>query len=315
MPVTDADIQDLDAYTGHQVRPATRRVYQFAWRGWEEWAKAKDETALPGRGIAFAVYLKELAETKSDLTGAFLSISSLKQAVSAVRWMHGQHNHPSPTDHAKVREVMATVKAQRPPEPEQSAPIDDAVIADIRRTACIPRQYPQRPESPATALKRGLRDIALASVASYAGLRVGEVARLRWEHVHEHPNGSAAVYVLPGKTKKSRTVFVPPHVVADLEQIRNGASDGDPVFCTRKGRGAPEKTLARWLKDAIARTGRDETEYSFHGCRVASGQRLQLNGAPGAVVNLHHGWESDTMRQYYAREIHAAEALRYMEPR
>ena len=97
--------------------------------------------------------------------------------------------------------------------------------------------------------------------------------------------------------------------MVDLERIRCGAGDGDPVFWNRKGKHSTPKTLQRWLRAAIKATGRDPTPYSGHAGRVGSAQRHILTDVNPTLTDLSHGWEGGGMAAHYGRHISALKVL------
>ena len=139
-----------------------------------------------------------------------------------------------------------------------------------------------------------------------------EAAALRWGQISKTRDGRAVVTFLYTKNRRVRTVAIPSHVVADLDRIRNGASEMEPVFASQKGRAASTKILQRWLRLAIAPTdtGRDPKRYTGHSGRIASSHRHATAGISPTLSQVHHGWQSADMPARYNRHI---EALRILD--
>ena len=76
-----------------------------------------------------------------------------------------------------------------------------------------------------TALRRGWLDIALASVLSDAGLRISEVASLKWRDVLDAENGAGLVYIERSKTDQAGEgayVVITPETLVALEAAAAG---------------------------------------------------------------------------------------------
>ena len=146
---------------------------------------------------------------------------------------------------------------------------------------------------------------------AYVGSRIGETASLKWGQIFTAEDGRGTVTFLQRQTKsrRMRTVGIPRHVMVDLERIRCGADDGDPVFWNRKGRHCTPKTLQRWMRNAIKATGRDPSPFSGHSGRVQSAQRHILTDINPALTDLSHGWQGSGMAAYYGRHISALKVL------
>ena len=80
-----------------------------------------------------------------------------------------------------------------------------------------------------SALRRGRLDIALASVLSDAGLRISEVASLKWRDVLDAEDGAGLVYIERSKTDQTGEgayVVVTPDTLTALKQLRQDSGRG-----------------------------------------------------------------------------------------
>lgn len=318
---------EVDAVTHYGVTADTFDKYQRQWKKFEAACKGYGQSSLPADPRTVAYYIQQMSKKPSETDGKPLGISSFRAACNAINFFHGLRDLQSPTHDLRVLAMLTTLRRERPVDPAQANPLSDDVLADIRRTACQPRKvagdrdkYSQfnprkRPETRAAAVKRGLRETALCTLLSYSGMRIGECAALRWDSIRIQENGTAALFLERTKGNRSRYTAIPHHVVLDLLTIQNGASPSDAVFRTRKNRGAHEKTLARWVREAVQATGRSTKGWSGHSGRIAAIQRLARNNCPREIRNNSLGWRggaSDAMATYYTREIDCFEVLKYM---
>ena len=103
-----------------------------------------------------------------------------------------------------VSETLRGLSRQLGVSQKQARPLDADALAAIRATALNPRKARGGSlEMEDTALRRGRLDIALASVLSDAGLRISEVASLRWRDVLDAENGAGLVYIERSKTDQA----------------------------------------------------------------------------------------------------------------
>jgi integrase/recombinase XerD len=80
------------------------------------------------------------------------------------------------------------------------------------------------------------RDLLILKLLYTAGLRVSELTQLTWGDLTERNQGGQVTVV--GKGDKTRSVLLPASLWAELMEFRGNASDGSPVFPSRKGGGA-----------------------------------------------------------------------------
>ena len=141
----------------------TRRAYRQQWAAFTTWASAQGYPSLPALDATLAAYLTLLA-------GQGQALASIRQARGAVVKAHQLAGFPTPAGPVAVR------LRRRP---------SGALAAASGR----PR-----------ARRRGLVDVAIASVIRDGLLRVSETAALAWADVSPAPDGSGIATVRRSKT-------------------------------------------------------------------------------------------------------------------
>jgi|SRR5579859_4072683 len=126
------------------------------------------------------------------------------------------------------------------------------------------------------ALEPGRRNYALLLLLYAAGLRVSEIAALKWHDLQ--PRGDASQVNIFGKGSKTRVVLLPRSVWEELLALRGGASVDAPLFTSRKDGGhlGPPAIWHIVLK-AAQRAGLELAKYMNHrmsNTRCASDQVL-----------------------------------------
>ena len=102
-------------------------------------------------------------------------------------------------------------------------------------------------------------------LALLTGLRVSEVAALRWSDVRLD-SGGGWVLVRRGKGGRSRAVRFGKRLVAALLRYRRIIGDGGYLFPGRASGHISSRTLQLWLKDALAEAGLPR-DFTFHSLR------------------------------------------------
>ena len=183
-----------------------------------------------------------------------------------------------------------------------------ANLGELFKLKAVPTKRAAKimPESSAWLLLNSAeneRDGLLLDVAYYGGLRVSELASLKWGMIVDRENGKAQIAGLVGKGDKEREVLLPDEVAERLRTFRDGAHDNDPVF---KGRDLANKrrkrldghmsTQAIWaiIKRVAERSRLPEnlkSKISPHWLRHAHASHALDNGAPISLVQqtLGHG--------------------------
>ena len=279
----------------------TRRNYLAAWRRFSEWADREGFGAIPALPGTVAAYLAERAANG-------LSPASLRLDRAAIRYHHTDAGHANPADNEGVRRVLRGLTRRAAREgrtPKQAAALTEEGLAAIRETAQLRRTGPGgRTERASKARRRGLVDIALASVMRDAMLRRSEATALTWADVSFRSDGSARVTVRRSKSDQDgngATLYVGRAAAAELRAIhRPDASPKAPVFGLRSGR-AVSNRIAAAAKGA-GLTGR----FSGHSPRVGMARDLVASGEGVAALQVAGRWASVQMLAHYARAELAA---------
>ena len=89
---TGTDLARLRRSLDSSVSDNTRAMYNSAWRGFETWAQARGDLAMPASPPLVAAYLAWLAEERR------LSVATIR--------LHKAAGHPDPTDNEGVSRIM-----------------------------------------------------------------------------------------------------------------------------------------------------------------------------------------------------------------
>lgn len=293
--VADRYVEAILTAVERSRRPATRRAYASAWRGFRKWAKEEGLSSLPADPITVAAYLVHRV-----MRG--LSISSLEMDRKAIGYYHRTAGHPSPTSSEGVKSTLAGLRNQAIDlglnNPRQARGLTAERLMRIEETACLPRSGPSgRTESVGFARRRGKVDIAIASVMRDALLRRGEAAELRWRDIEFWHDGSARVTIRQSKTSTVSAVqFIGVNAATALRYIRPAASDSDGrVFGIVRGR-----TISNRIA-AMARAAGLGEGFTGHSPRVGMTQDLTARGMGLAAIMVAGRWKSERMPAYYSR--------------
>ena len=280
--------------------------YRSAWTAWQAWADERGARALPAHPAHVAAYLTHRAAQGAKMP-------TVRLAAAAIAAAHRESNLDNPCQSSLVKATVRGLARQAAQAgkagQKQAAALTKEALAAIRATACSRRKGPTgRTESAARALRRGLVDIALCSVMSDAGLRRSEASSLLWADVAGAEDGSGRLTIRHSKTDREgegAVVAITARAMADLEAMRDGAGDEDPVF------GLSEQQINRRIKAAARAAGLGDG-FSGHSGRVGMARRMTRNGAPLPVVMRQGRWESERMPARYVRNESAGEALAFL---
>lgn len=149
------------------------------------------------------------------------------------------------------------------------------------------------------ALETDARNHAILLTFYGSGVRVAELAGLRWRDVRER--GDAGQVTIHGKGGKSRTVLLTKGVYRAITALGPGAGD-DPVFMSRKGGHLDVSQVRRIVLAAARRAGVPE-HVSPHWLRHACASHALDHKAPIHLVQqtLGHASVATTGRYLHAR--------------
>lgn len=147
------------------------------------------------------------------------------------------------------------------------------------------------------------RNRVLLTLLYASGVRRGELAGLRWQHLQAAGEGGQITVF--GKGGKTRSIQLPDSVWKQLQKLRGEAEREDPVFPSRsraKGEPLTESGIWRIVKKAAQRAGLD-LPVSPHWLRHAHASHALDRGAPIHLVQatLGHASITTTGRYLHAR--------------
>ena len=281
-----------------QVRQAARarniqRAYLGHWTHFHSWAQEQGLDLPRGLEDALCDYLVRLAEDGKRM-------ATIRQARAAIIKGADLAGWPKPGGPG-VAEMMRGLGRILRGAQRQAAPLHAEALAAIRATAFTCRRTRGgHTETAEYALRRGLVDVALASVMRDGLLRVSEAAALRWGDVELAGDGSGRIRIPESKTDQEAEgvlLYLGPAAVLALLAIRpeeaviNAVT---PVFNLH-----PD-TIRRRLQQAARAAGlpgwRDITG---HSGRVGMARDLSAAGFALPELMTAGRWKSPRMPARY----------------
>jgi integrase/recombinase XerD len=154
--------------------------------------------------------------------------------------------------------------------------------------------------------KHGQRNRIAILLSHYAGLRVGEIAMLRWQQVLEADGSIKAVFYLdPADTKSSeaRAVHANPLLVRELQRYKKSLLQHsilpDHLIASQKGKGFSANSLCQLF-------GRIYTTAGISGASSHSGRRW-------FITNMAHSGVSPKVIMELAGHKNLGTTQRYIE--
>ena len=270
----------------------TRRAYRQQWAAFTTWASAQGYPSLPALDATLAAYLTLLA-------GQGQALASIRQARGAVVKAHQLAGFPSPAGPVTAAALLGIGRSIGAAQ-GQAAPLTAEGLAAIRATAHLPRRGRGGClETAAFARRRGLVDVALASVIRDGLLRVSETVALAWADVAPAPDGSGIATVRRSKTdpeSQGQAVYLGEAAMTALAAIRPADVDGAaPIF------GLSVRQLQRRIQ-AMARAAGLGEGFSGHSGRVGMAQDLTASGAELPALMVAGRWQSPRMPARYTEK-------------
>ena len=200
--------------------------YLNEWRAFASWCRNHDMQYWPASAEAVTRHLKDQAESCK-----YTKIARIRGAISATH-LAAKLEDPCASDIVKqtLRELDRSLQGRRVSS-RDCLGADD--LEPIRETALRPRRRGRsdRWESPETARKRGLVDIALCSLVVQAGLRCEEAAALKWEDLTESDGCQALIRIRDRwGGEGDRAVAIPEQTRRDLQAIPKDGGTAGSIF-------------------------------------------------------------------------------------
>ena len=278
---------------GAAYSEATRRVYDSLWASWVRWTEDHSVRTLPAAPVHVAAYVADQADRGWRPATRWI-------ALAAIAFAHRVDGLDSSTADEGVRATLRGLARTLGGHQKQAPGLTQVGLAAIRAVACLPRSRGRggRPETAGHARRRGLVDIAIASVMRDGLLRRSEAAEAAWEDLTREPDNSGLLLVRRSKTDPEGigvVLFLSSQTMEDLDAIRAERADGgDRIF------GLSARQIHRLLRAAAKAAGLGEN-FSGHSARVGMAQDLAQAGIDLPALMTAGRWSSPTIPARYTR--------------
>lgn len=157
------DVELIGKLADEDRRPSTRRVCESKWGLFETFCEKRGADPLPASEELVAAYLSKRSEE--------MSLSTIRQDVAAIRWIHERHGAEDRTDGAGVSRVLHGINQTSSPDDgrgknwrcSRSSAGDGGCFASGRtrggsgaRGHCVASQGPQRLSHYPRRIRRGV---------------------------------------------------------------------------------------------------------------------------------------------------------------
>jgi integrase len=286
--ITLEDAERITQLAEEDRRPSTRRVYRSKWSLFASWCSDRGADPLPASEELLSAYLAERAET--------VSLSTIRQDVAAVKWMHERRGLESPTEGAGIGRVLDGIAQTSDPSGGRGKK-QAALTEHIRKMVeALPLEAPAPDEGVAAEARhlRALRDRAILLVGYAGAFRRSELATIRSEDVSRGAKGME-IHVPETKTDP-RTVGITYAEDASLCPVRalgewTGAAgiEEGPIFRAvprsakiatgEEAEPITGKTVRNVIGDAAEDAGLDPERMAGHSLRRGHITQGALHGA------------------------------------
>jgi site-specific recombinase XerD len=291
------DVEQAKQFIRARHADATRRAYAADVLAFKAWCDSRQVDALPATPQAVAMFLSaQASEGKRPAT--------LARRLAAIRHLHREAGHSTPTDSELVKAALAGIKRTEGTAQRQVAPATaDKVRAMLE--AC-------------GGDLRGLRDRAVLALGFGGALRRSELAGLRVDDI-EVVEAGLRVHLRRSKTDQDGAGQVVPvldgaslRVKVALQAWLEAAQIADgPIFrpIAKSGRvqlGAlTDRSIANTVKQRAEQAGLDPEQFSGHSLRAGF---LTSAAAAGAslfkMMEVSRHRKVDTVRGYVRMAEH-----------
>lgn len=176
----------------------------------------------------------------------------------------------------------------------------------MKQARVLTRSELKRVLAVCSAHRHHQRNKLIISLSHYAGLRIGEIASLRWKHALEQDGSIKAVFYLDAKNTKSneaRAVHLNDHMQKQLAIYYTGlkyaAGIDEPVIASQKGKAFSSNSLCQLVSRIYLEAG-------LTGASSHSGRRW-------FITNLAHKGVSPKVIMELAGHKHLGTTQRYIE--
>ena len=293
---------------------STHRNYDAQWRRFAEWAAHRDIPHTPP--VEPDVVVRYIVDRYSDRLPPLphgrpsqATPGTLRVALAAIAYIHRRLDLPDPCKSPQVRSSMRRITRDHLSGQQQASPIDRAAFDIIRENAMKPRRRgASGHEGSATALERGLFDIALIGVMRDGMLRVSETVNLTWDDVAELEDGSGKISLPYSKTAPGGThCWLTPKTMGDLDMLRGYTGDSGLVFNMSGHR------ISARIRRAAAEAGL-KGRYNGHSPRIGMANDLIAAGVTLHEIQQAGRWRNIQMPAVYIRSLNIHQLLQRNRP-
>ena len=310
---------DAIAYHEEALSENTRRAYRSAWEDFLLFCENKEFQPLPAAPGTVALYLSFLARKIDHETGEVtkegLSVPTLEQRLSAIKYFHREGDYESPTSANAVKKVMAGIRRRQRHRSEEAKPLMayhiKRMVEALSKKAKIyaVKKRDRAKTSSGGELTEGerrflrlleTRNRALLLVGFAGALRRSEIASLRFEDLSKEPGLGLTLDIRQSKTDqegKGDLIYVrrleseyDPVRALDAWREASGLNQGAVFRPVTRGGNVQEKpitgrTANNVVQEAVRLAGLSgPEEYSAHSLRAGHATQATKNGVPAEVA-------------------------------
>lgn len=284
------------SFSRASLAPSTLRAYKSDYKIFSEWCFQHNLQPLPALPETVALFL-------TDQASSGLATVSLERRIAAIRFAHAQSDHPSPSGHRIIEDVMRGIRRQHGTRPlRQKDPLLDHHVVQML-SLC-----------PGTTI--GIRDRAIMALAFAGAFRRSELVALTISDLTFTPNGNLSCLVRRSKTDKSGVGFEKPILngtrimpVTHLRQwIEHAGIDNGLLFRridyggAALERGLASQWVSRIIKHYAERIGLDSAKVGAHSMRsgfiTSAGER---NASFDRIMEVTGQTDPRTVKRYLRR--------------
>lgn len=262
-----------------KLAPSSLRAYRADWRTFSEWCAAKGQPSLPAAPETVAVFLASEVE-------AGRKVQTIERRRHAIRFVHEQNGHPTPTRADIVMSTMSAIRraCQQPQESRRPLRVDEmlAIAQAIDRTTLA-----------------GARDAAILTTMWCGALRRSELVALDVGDMQWPQTGLSLIRRGDRQRHDERIPPIPARadalcaVTAMSAWLTMSGIDEGPVFreVDRHGNVSDDRLSGRAIPDVVkkwaAAIGLDSAEYSSSSLRSGFFESAADAGAHDRDIMWH----------------------------
>ena len=283
------EVQIIQQKLMKSIADGTLTLYEKHWDYFVQWARDNNHTALPASPGVVASYLSSQDH---------MAPSTLKTAAAAIRKAHLNAGHPLPTMHPLVSGTLSSIEKNPARAPQQATGLTHDLFLTIKKKAYKPKDG----ETPFQTNRRAATDIGLIAFMRDTLCRRSETAAVRWQDIHEEPDGTATLHIPFSKTDqtgKGADAYLSTETqVLLIEMVESRGRRPKP---TDKIFRIGERQISNRIKAAAEHAGLTGN-FSGHSPRVGMAQDLAQADFETVSIAQSGRWQSaDTVVKYTKR--------------